>query len=83
MHDRVVIVNTTPIIALSSIQKLELLRDLYGRIAIPRAVFDEVEAKQDSAALRSLVLSANWITTKTGERWSGNVWTYFPIPPFS
>ncbi len=39
-----IISNTTPIIALSSIDKLNLLNDLYGEIVIPETVKREIEA---------------------------------------
>lgn len=42
---RRVIVNTTPIIVLAEIGKLELLRELYGEITIPTAVYNEVLEK--------------------------------------
>ena len=35
---RVVIVNTTPIIALASLGQLDLLQCLYGQVVIPPAV---------------------------------------------
>ncbi len=38
-----VVSNTTPIISLLAISKLELLKEMYGRIIIPRGVFDEIE----------------------------------------
>ena len=41
---RTVVTNTTPIIALSLIGKLDLLRDLYGTVLAPSAVYDEVLA---------------------------------------
>jgi len=37
-----VICNTTPLIALASIKLLGLLHDVYGKINIPQAVFDEI-----------------------------------------
>ena len=37
---RRVVVNTTPLIALSEIGELHILRDLYGSIEIPNAVFE-------------------------------------------
>ena len=40
---RKVVVNTTPLIALSEIGKINLLRDMYGSIYIPEAVLDEVK----------------------------------------
>ena len=40
-----VVVNSTPIIALLEIGRLDILRDLYGEIVIPKAVCDEVTVK--------------------------------------
>ena len=37
-----VIVNSTPIISLCLIEKLHLLKDLYGSIVIPEAVYKEI-----------------------------------------
>ena len=42
---RTVVANSTPIIALSEIKRLELLKELYGEIAIPNAVCEEVKVK--------------------------------------
>ena len=39
-----VVSNTTPIISLLKIGKLELLRKIYGKIIVPRAVYNEVNA---------------------------------------
>lgn len=41
---RKVVSNTTPLIALSDIGRLELLHRLYSEILIPEAVFNEVES---------------------------------------
>jgi predicted nucleic acid-binding protein len=38
--------NTTPIISLSSIGKIEILKDLFQEIIIPQAVYDEIKVKQ-------------------------------------
>jgi predicted nucleic acid-binding protein len=38
--------NTTPIISLSSIGKIEILKDLFQELIIPQAVYDEIKAKQ-------------------------------------
>ena len=58
-----VIVNSTPLIALCNIGRLDLLRKVYGRIVIPQAVFDEVTEKDDSAC-RQIKQRPDWIEVK-------------------
>jgi predicted nucleic acid-binding protein len=65
MPDRIVVTNSTPVIALSSIYRLELLKNLYGEVIIPQAVHDEVMAKKDSVSQLALVQADDWIITKT------------------
>lgn len=55
-----VIVNTTPLIVLSNINRLDLLKSLYKEIFIPEAVFNEVTVKKDSACLENQEHS-DWI----------------------
>lgn len=55
-----VIVNSTPLIVLSNINQLEILKNLYSEIYIPQAVYDEVTAKQDSAC-QQLKNNLSWI----------------------
>ena len=57
---RRVIVNSTPLIILSRIGKLELLRQLYSSVEIPKAVYDEVFAKNDSSS-EMIAGSLDWI----------------------
>lgn len=57
---RRVIVNSTPIILFSNINQLEILKQIYGEIVIPQAVYDEVTAKPDSAC-QNLKNHLNWI----------------------
>lgn len=64
MHNRIVIVNSTPIIALSSIHKLDLLRELYGEVIIPKAVHDEVMVKKDFETQVSLARAKDWVLIK-------------------
>ncbi|MDR0963923.1 MAG: DUF3368 domain-containing protein [Clostridium sp.] len=57
MHDRLVVSNSTPIIVLSNINKLDILQKLYGVVHIPYAVMQEVSVKanhfmQDNPWLR-------------------------------
>ncbi len=41
-----VVANTTPLISLASIGKLELLKEIFGEIIIAKAVYHEIKAKQ-------------------------------------
>ena len=61
---RKVIVNSTPIILLSNISQLELLKQIYGEITIPQAVYDEVTEKPDSAC-QNLKNHFDWIKIET------------------
>ena len=38
-----IVSNTTPIISLLKIAKLEILKELYGQVFIPQEAFNEVE----------------------------------------
>ena len=57
----IVIVNSTPIIALSSIDSLNLLRKIYGTVIIPEAVKAEISFKSKSKAHYQLNKSSDWI----------------------
>jgi predicted nucleic acid-binding protein len=59
MH-RIVIVNSTPIIVLLGIGRLDILKSIYGEIIIPQAVYDEIVVK-DAHALASY----SWIIVRT------------------
>ena len=56
---RRVIVNSTPLIILCKIGKLDILKELYKEIIIPQAVFAEVTAKEDSVCRQ--VAGKEWI----------------------
>lgn len=49
-----IVSDTSPILNLIAIERLELLKDLYGSIVIPPAVFAELHAN-------SMCLTADWI----------------------
>jgi len=57
---RKVISNTTPIISLMKIDKLYLLKDLYQRIIIPYAVFEEIENGKEKPFYQNLRMY-DWI----------------------
>lgn len=63
MKMRKIISNTTPILSLLKINKLELLKEIYGTIIIPRAVFQEIEKGKDKLYYQNLSL-VNWIRIK-------------------
>jgi len=58
---RKVIVNTTPLIALSHVGQLAVLKKLYGEIIIPEAVYKELSAKTESVCKRMVDMSLDWI----------------------
>jgi len=55
-----VVSNTTPIISLLKLSKLDILKDLYSEISIPYAVFQEVEAGRNKDYYTDLS-NLNWI----------------------
>lgn len=58
---RLVVVNTTPIIALSLIGELDLLRRLYGQVLAPPSVEAEVRAGGRGRSGRSELQEASWL----------------------
>ena len=61
---RKVIVNSTPWIALSHVKQLGLLRDLYGQVTIPRAVYNEISVKTDSSCKKAVDDALGWIVVE-------------------
>ena len=60
----IVVSNTTPLIGLAVIQRFDFLRQLFGEIYIPRAVYDEaVVARREVGGARREVSTATWIRT--------------------
>ena len=66
---RKVVVNFTPIIAFAKVGKLDILKDMYSRVIIPDAVFNEVTAKDDSvkAMLHGFVKLQKSIPKRTAD----------------
>lgn len=58
---RVVISDTTAIIHLSRIRALHLLKDLYGQLIIPEAVYDELLRHGHAQPGALEVINASWI----------------------
>ena len=58
----IVVSNTTPLIGLASIGKFTLLRELFGVIYIPKAVYDEaVTVGHEEGGAKREVSETNWI----------------------
>jgi predicted nucleic acid-binding protein len=55
-----VVTNTTPIIALSLVGQLSLLKQLYGEVLIPPAVYDEIVAGGSRVGVAE-VQAADWL----------------------
>ena len=51
-----VVSNTTPVLSLLKIGRLEILRELYGEILVPQAVFEEIEAGKNKLFYQDLSL---------------------------
>jgi predicted nucleic acid-binding protein len=64
MHNKKVVSNTTPIIALSRTGCLWLLEKMYGEIYIPQAVFNEIVAKNDYVS-EDVQNNMGWIIVET------------------
>jgi predicted nucleic acid-binding protein len=58
----IVVSDTTPLIGLSSIGRLELLRELFEEVYIPQAVFDETVTRgREESRAKGEVANADWI----------------------
>lgn len=62
----IIVSNTTPLIGLASIQRFELLQQLFGQIQIAQAVYNEVVvAGREIGGAKREVSSASWIEIVT------------------
>ena len=60
----IVVSNTTPLIGLASIQRFDLLWQLFGELYIAQAVYDEaVVAGREAGGAKCEVTAATWIKT--------------------
>ena len=60
---RKVISNTTPILSLLKINKLEILKELYGQVIIPNAVYQEIEEGKHKEFYKDLK-KIDWLIIK-------------------
>lgn len=61
---RKVIVNSTPLIALSHVGQLDLLKKIYSEIMIPDAVYKEICVKEGSPCQIAITAALDWIKIK-------------------
>ena len=60
----IVVSNTTPLLGLASIDRFDLLQQLFGEIHIAQAVYDEaVVAGREEGGAKREVLTATWVKT--------------------
>jgi len=61
-----VVANTTPLISLASIGKLELLKDIFGEIIVADAVYNEIKAKQSKVmgTMKLILISSEYRVSK-------------------
>lgn len=57
----IVVSDASPGIALAAVERLDLLRELFGRIIVPEEVFQEIVAAEDGAPGVREVQAADWI----------------------
>jgi predicted nucleic acid-binding protein len=60
----IVVTNSTPIISLAKINKLHLLRDIFGEIYVPNAVYKEVALKGKGRPGSKEIEEAEWVASK-------------------
>lgn len=60
---RKIISNTTPILSLLKINKLEILKELYGQVIIPNAVYQEIEEGKHKEYYKDLT-KIDWLIIK-------------------
>lgn len=59
---RKIVVNSTPLIALNNIGKLDLLKKVYGKIVIPPAVYEEVILDVNTKKPKDFIKERGFIT---------------------
>lgn len=59
-----VVANSTPLIALARVNRFELLRELFGELLIPQAVYSEVVVASEGRAGGDELKNAGWIHCK-------------------
>ena len=60
-----IVANATPLIALSLVGRLDLLRGVFQEVFVPSAVYDEVTAQGADRAGSAALRAAHWIRVQT------------------
>jgi len=60
----IIVSNTSPISNLAKIGRLNLMQNIYGKIVIPTAVYNELTDVGAGDIVTTAVQKANWIETK-------------------
>jgi len=63
-----VVVNATPLIGLSLLNRLDLLPELFEEVIVPRAVYEEVVVQGGSRVGAAVLSSAAWVQVKEPNR---------------
>jgi predicted nucleic acid-binding protein len=71
MPERVVVCNTSPLLYLHQVSKLELLSQLYGTVIVPSAVERELRAGQERRIDAPVVADIDWISVRSVREKSG------------
>jgi len=71
MPERVVVCNTSPLLYLHQVSKLELLFQLYGTVIVPSAVERELRAGQERRIDVPVVADIDWISVRSVSEKSG------------
>ena len=64
----IVVADSTPLIALSRVDRLRLLRDVFGEVTVPDAVWNELTGHGEPRAGAKEVASATWIVHRSVAR---------------
>jgi predicted nucleic acid-binding protein len=64
----IVVSDSSPLITLARARQLELLRDFYGQVAIPREVYEEVIVAGAGMAGAEEVRRASWIRVQSNPK---------------
>lgn len=57
----IVVSNSTPLISLAQIDRLDLLKEMFGKVYIPQGVYEEVVVEGEGKAGAKKVSEASWI----------------------